>query len=76
MTKKEKDIIQGAKNILDKIEDEAICCRYCNMQNWQREVLSKEELFDFAEEMRRNLLKILDLAMDLRLVELEKIKID
>lgn len=76
MTKKEKDIIQGVKNVLEEIEDEAICCRYGDMFNWQREKLSREELFDFAEEMRKNLSKILDLAMDLRLMKLKKIKID
>lgn len=76
MTKEEKDIIQGAKSTLEEIEDEAICCRYCDMYNWQREELSKEELFDFAEEMRRSLSKIFNLAMDLRLLELKKIKTD
>lgn len=76
MTKKEKDIIHKAKRVLEKIEEEAICCRYDDMLNWQREELSREELFDFAEEMRRNLSKIFDLATDLRLTELNKINTD
>lgn len=76
MTKKEKDIIQGVKNTLEEIENEAIDCIYCDMHNWEREELSKEELFDFAEEMRRSLSKILDLAMNLRLLKLKKINAD
>lgn len=50
-----------------QIEDEAIGCRYCEMFNWQREDLSKEELFEYAEEMRKSLERIFHLALDARL---------
>ena len=46
---------------------EAIGCRYCNMFDWQRKDLSKEELFEYAEEMRKNLDKIFHLAISARL---------
>lgn len=38
-----------------------------NMCDWQRRDLSKEDLFEYAEEMRKCLDKIFDLAIDERL---------
>lgn len=55
------------KFTFEQIEDEAIGCRYCNMFDWQRKDLSKEELFEYAEEMRKNLDKIFHLAISARL---------
>lgn len=37
------------------------------MFDWQRKDLSKEELFEYAEEMRKNLDKIFHLAISARL---------
>ncbi|MBT1285903.1 hypothetical protein [Phocaeicola dorei] len=51
----------------EQIENEAIGCRYCDMFDWQRKDLSKDELFEYAEEMRKTLNKIFDLALDARL---------
>jgi hypothetical protein len=53
--------------VFEQIEDEAIGCRYCNMFDWQRKDLSKEELFEYAEEMRKSLDKICNLALHARL---------
>lgn len=38
-----------------------------NMCDWQRRELSKEDLFEYAEEMRKCLDKIFDLTIDERL---------
>lgn len=61
--KKDKSI----KKVLEEIENKAIESRYTNMYDWQRRDLSKEDLFEYAEEMRRCLDKIFDLAIDERL---------
>lgn len=52
------------KSLLEQIEDESYGCRYCEMFDWQRRDLSKEELFEYAEEMRKSLNKINDLVFD------------
>lgn len=51
----------------EQIKNEAIGCRYCDMLDWQRKDLSKEDLFEYAEEMRKTLDRISDLALDARL---------
>ena len=61
--KKDKSI----KKVLEEIEDKAIESRYTNMYDWQRRDLSKEDLFEYAEEMRKCLDKIFDLAINERL---------
>lgn len=61
--KKDKSI----KKVLEEIENKAIESRYANMYDWQRRELSKEDLFEYAEEMRKCLDKIFDLAIDERL---------
>lgn len=61
--KKDKSI----KKVLEEIENKAIESRYTNMYDWQRRDLSKEDLFEYAEEMRKCLDKIFDLAIDERL---------
>ena len=61
--KKDKSI----KKVLEEIENKAIESRYTNMYGWQRRELSKEDLFEYAEEMRKCLDKIFDLAIDERL---------
>lgn len=55
------------KKVLKEIENKAIECLYVNMCDWQRGDLSKEDLFEYAEEMKRCLDKIFDLAIDERL---------
>lgn len=55
------------ESVFEQIEDEAVGCRYCNMFDWQRKDLSKEELFEYAEEMRKSLDKIFDLALNVRI---------
>lgn len=61
--KKDKSI----KKVLEEIENKAIESRYTNMYDWQRRELSKEDLFEYAEEMRKCLDKIFDLAINERL---------
>lgn len=61
--KKDKSI----KKVLEEIENKAIKSQYTNMCDWQRRDLSKEDLFEYAEEMRKCLDKIFDLAIDERL---------
>lgn len=61
--KKDKSI----KKVLEEIENKAIESRYTNMYDWQRRELSKEDLFEYAEEMRKCLDNIFDLAIDERL---------
>lgn len=61
--KKDKSI----EKVLEEIENKAIESRYTNMYDWQRRELSKEDLFEYAEEMRKCLDKIFDLAIDERL---------
>lgn len=61
--KKDKSI----KKVLEEIENKAIESRYTNMYDWQRRDLSKEDLFEYAEEMRKCLDKIFDLAINERL---------
>ena len=61
--KKDKSI----KKVLEEIGNKAIESRYTNMYDWQRRELSKEDLFEYAEEMRKCLDKIFDLAIDERL---------
>nr|DAI68902.1 MAG TPA: hypothetical protein [Caudoviricetes sp.] len=58
---------ESTKKVLEEIEDKAIECLYVNMRDWQRRDLSKEDLFEYAEEMKRCLDKIFDLAIDERL---------
>lgn len=43
---------ESIKKVLEEIEDKAIESRYTNMYDWQRRELSKEDLFEYAEEMR------------------------
>lgn len=64
-TKSKKE--ESHKFKFEQIENEAIGCRYCDMFDWQRKDLSKEELFEYAEEMRKTLNKIFNLALDARL---------
>ena len=59
--KKDKSI----KKVLEEIEDKAIESRYTNMYDWQRRELSKEDLFEYAEEMRKCLDKIWQLMKGL-----------
>ena len=61
--KKDKSI----KKVLEEIENKAIESRYTNMHDWQRRDLSKEDLFEYAEEMRKCLDKIFNLAINERL---------
>ena len=61
--KKDKSI----KKVLEEIENKAIKSQYTNMCDWQRRDLSKEDLFEYAEEMRKCLDKIFDLAINERL---------
>lgn len=58
---------ESIKKVLEEIEDKAIESRYTNMYDWQRRELSKEDLFEYAEEMRKCLDKIFDLAINERL---------
>jgi hypothetical protein len=58
---------ESTKKVLEEIENKAIECLYVNMYDWQRRDLSKEDLFEYAEEMKRCLDKIFDLAIDERL---------
>ena len=58
---------ESTKKVLEEIENQAIECLYVNMCDWQRRDLSKEDLFEYAEEMKRCLDKIFDLAIDERL---------
>ena len=58
---------RSIKKVLEEIEDKAFESRYTDMYDWQRRDLSKEDLFEYAEEMRKCLDKIFDLAIDERL---------
>lgn len=58
---------ESTKKVLEEIENKAIECFYVNMYDWQRRDLSKEDLFEYAEEMRKCLDKIFDLAINERL---------
>lgn len=58
---------KSIKKVLEEIENKAIESRYTNMHDWQRRDLSKEDLFEYAEEMRKCLDKIFDFAIDERL---------
>ena len=58
---------ESTKKVLEEIENKTIECLYVNMCDWQRGDLSKEDLFEYAEEMKRCLDKIFDLAIDERL---------
>lgn len=58
---------ESTKKVLEEIENKAIECLYVNMYDWQRRDLSKEDLYEYAEEMKRCLDKIFDLAIDERL---------
>lgn len=58
---------RSIKKVLEEIEDKAIESRYTDMYDWQRRDLSKENLFEYAEEMRKCLDKIFNLAIDERL---------
>lgn len=58
---------RSIKEVLEEIEDKAIESSYINMYDWQRRNLSKEDLFEYAEEMRKCLDKIFDLAINERL---------
>lgn len=57
----------SCKDVFEQIENEAISCQYGNMFDWQRKDLSKEELFEYAEEMRKMLDRIFHLALSARL---------
>lgn len=58
---------RSIKKVLEEIEDKAIESRYTDMYDWQRRDLSKEDLFEYAEEMRKCLDKIFNLAIDERI---------
>ena len=58
---------RSIKKVLEEIENKAIESQYTNMCDWQRRDLSKEDLFEYEEEMRKCLDKIFDLAIDERL---------
>lgn len=58
---------ESTKKVLEEIENKTIECLYVNMCDWQRRDLSKEDLFEYDEEMKRCLDKIFDLAIDERL---------
>lgn len=58
---------RSIKKVLEEIEDKAIESRYTDMYDWQRRDLSKEDLFEYAEEMRKCLDKIFNLAINERL---------
>lgn len=58
---------RSIKKVLEEIEDKAIESRYTDMYDWQRRDLSKEDLFEYTEEMRKCLDKIFNLAIDERL---------
>ena len=58
---------RSIKKVLEEIENKAIESQYTNMCDWQRRDLSKEDLFEYAEEMRKCLDKIFDLAIDERI---------
>lgn len=58
---------ESTKKVLEEIENKAVECLYVNMYDWQRRDLSKEDLFEYAEEMKRCLDKIFDLAIGERL---------
>lgn len=58
---------KSIKKVLEDIENKAIESLYTNMYDWQRRDLSKEDLFEYAEEMRKCLDKIFDLAIDERI---------
>lgn len=53
---------RSIKKVLEEIENKAIESQYTNMCDWQRRDLSKEDLFEYAEEMRKCLDKIFDMA--------------
>jgi hypothetical protein len=57
----------GMYHIKNSDKSVAIESQYTNMCDWQRRDLSKEDLFEYAEEMRKCLDKIFDLAIDERL---------
>ena len=56
---------RSIKKVLEEIENKAIESQYTNMCDWQRRDLSKEDLFEYAEEMRKCLDKIFNLAIEL-----------
>ena len=58
---------RSIKKVLEEIENKATESQYTNMCDWQRRDLSKEDLFEYAEEMRKCLDKIFDLAIGERL---------
>lgn len=58
---------RSIKKVLEEIENKAIESQYTNMRDWQRRDLSKEDLFEYAEEMRKCLDKIFNLAIDERI---------
>ena len=47
---------------LDLITEETSVCWYQDMQPWQRKELSREELYEYAEQMRLALDRIFDLS--------------
>lgn len=47
---------------LNLIEEETNVCWYQDMRPWQRKTLSKEELYEYAEQMRLALERIFDLS--------------
>lgn len=58
---------RSIKKVLEEIENKAIESQYTNMCDWQRRDLSKEDLFEYAEKMRKCLDKIFNLAIDERI---------
>ena len=58
---------RSIKKVLEEIENKAIESQYTNMCDWQRRDLSKEDLFEYAEEMRKCVDKIFNFAIDQRI---------
>lgn len=55
-----KEVILESR--LDQIAEETYSSWYQDMPHYQREELSREELFQYAEEMREALNRIFDLT--------------
>ena len=57
--------LQTDSQRLDRIAEETEVNWYQTMQPWQRKDLSKEELYQYAEEMREALERVYDIATEL-----------
>lgn len=61
---------ESTKKVLEEIENKAIECLYVNMYDWQRRDLSKEDLFEYAED----LISLMSIRKRWSLVLAERIK--